>query len=387
MQIDSYITYRNPAFLPWCFPPLSRCVAEESCSCRIPDSAKISSLWPKTFEGSTLLASECTRILESACHCKSQPLSQAPRVALAPPKVCFCRFEPERRPSSWAICWSGKLNNKIVTCIVSQLARKKIDGQIQYFSIFVRGVESGFIFNWVVVEEGFLWLGVVLEAFNWAVQIASYIADSKQPQFPFVGKMIDILVLDVFRESRFPIYAVEKSWYFRQKLGAKIAFILPRICVEIFPVIFGTRIQRLHAIFSIDADQVYGFSVFGVIFCSPDLFKFTWSDFGDWEILDNFDTSLGGSSSSCNGKDHGRQLFGNLFLLDFLSNLLEVGVTVLNVKIFVCTVTMEEGCTDSLKHDVLTKTLEEVDGSCYPSIFAKSYQPIIVFICDFFIID
>ena len=127
--------------------------------------------------------------------------------------------------------------------------------------------------------------------------------------------------------------------------------------------------------------------MFGVVFCSPDLFKFTWSNFGDWEILDNFDAALCGSSSSRNGEDHGRQLLGNLFLLDFLSNLLEVGVTVLNVKIFVGAVAMEEGCTDSLEHDVLAKTLEEVNGSCYPSIFAKSYQPIIVFICDFFIVD
>ena len=96
---------------------------------------------------------------------------------------------------------------------------------------------------------------------------------------------------------------------------------------------------------------------------------------------------MGGSSSSSYGEYHGRQFLGNLFLLYFLSDLLEVGVTVLNVKIFVCAVAMQEGCTDSLEQDVLAEALEEVNGSCNSSIFSKSYQPIIVFICNFFIVE
>ena len=99
MQIDGDITYQNPTFLPLYCPLLSRYAAEGSCSCQIIDSARISSSWLKIFEGSTLLALECIRIVESTFHCMSQPLSRATQVVLAPPEVCFYRFSPERPPS------------------------------------------------------------------------------------------------------------------------------------------------------------------------------------------------------------------------------------------------------------------------------------------------
>lgn len=48
---------------------------------------------------------------------------------------------------------------------------------------------------------------------------------------------------------------------------------------------------------------------------------------------------------------------------------------------------MQEGSADAHLHYILAKTFEKVDSAGHPSVFAEGDQPVILFVCDFLVVD
>lgn len=63
-----------------------------------------------------------------------------------------------------------------------------------------------------------------------------------------------------------------------------------------------------------------------------------------------------------------------------------MAITILDIKVFVWTITVQKRSTNSHLHNVFSKPLQKINCSCHSCVFSKSYQPIIVLVSNFFII-
>ena len=134
---------------------------------------------------------------------------------------------------------------------------------------------------------------------------------------------------------------MEQSRYVRQVLSLEVHFILSRISVVILFIEFGFRVFRLNTVFSVNRGNIDCLLVFWVLSISPNGLDLTWLDGCDGEVFDDFQTSSSSPSSSCNGKDHGRELFGYEFFFHSFSYLFEVIIALLDILVLVCTIALQ----------------------------------------------
>ena len=62
-------------------------------------------------------------------------------------------------------------------------------------------------------------------------------------------------------------------------------------------------------------------------------------------------------------------------------------ISLFQVKVFICAITIEQWRADAHLHDVLSQSLEEINRSSNSRIFSKSDKPTILLISYLFVID
>lgn len=64
-----------------------------------------------------------------------------------------------------------------------------------------------------------------------------------------------------------------------------------------------------------------------------------------------------------------------------------MSVTVGNIKVFIGAIAVEEGSADAHLHDVLSETLQEVDGARHTCVLPESDKSVSVLISDLLVVD
>ena len=130
-----------------------------------------------------------------------------------------------------------------------------------------------------------------------------------------------MFILYVFWKAWLPKDAMEQSWNIRKELLLEIASIFRWIFVIIVFFKFSLRVTWNDAIFRIHVNDIYWLSMNRIIHCGYDLIKLGLFNHSNRQIFQNLQTTLRCSSSTSYCENHWGQLFRDLFLFDFLSNL------------------------------------------------------------------
>ena len=163
----------------------------------------------------------------------------------------------------------------------------------------------------------------------------NYVANAKKPQVFSVGEAIEMLVLDIFREIRSPINAMEQCRNIRKVLILEIASIFFWIFVEILFVKLCLFISWLNAIFSIDRYDIDSSPMNWIIFGLNNFVKLCLLDMSNRQIFQDFQTSLSSPPSSSYCDDHRREFLWYFLFPNFLSNGFEMCVTICNIEVLV----------------------------------------------------
>ena len=194
-------------------------------------------------------------------------------------------------------------------------------------------------------------------------------------------------ILDVFGEAALPINAVKERRYIGQESFFEDATVLRRVFVEISLVELGVGVTRNDAVLCVDTDNVNTLPVNGIVFGLPELLEILRFYMFYWKVFKHFQDSLGSPSPSSNCEYHRRKLLRDLLLYNLLAYLVQMGVAIGNVEVFVGTVTVKEGSADAHLHDVLPESFEEVDGAGHTRVLPEGDQPVSIFVSDLFVIN
>lgn len=156
-------------------------------------------------------------------------------------------------------------------------------------------IEGLFFLDGVVVEKGFFGLGVLFQAFDRSVEVAThlwykqnYVANSEQSQFFLKSQFLQVFVLYVLGTIAVPEDAVKKGRNVRQVFFMENASVLSGV----FVIIVFVELQRLvpgdHNILRIYVNYVNGFGMFRVVRVSAELFHLVGSDMGYRQVFKYF---------------------------------------------------------------------------------------------------
>jgi hypothetical protein len=159
------------------------------------------------------------------------------------------------------------------------------------------------------------------------------------------------------------------------------------VCVKIGTIVGCSGIKGFHAVLSVDVDHVDVLPMLGVLSVGPNGLHLVGFDDSDAQLIQHLKAAHGHSSPSGDGEDHGGEFLGYPFFLDFLADFVEVCVGFGDIEVFVGAVDVEEGSSDAHEHDVLSETLEEVDGACDAGITSEGDESVVVLVDDHFVVD
>ena len=132
-----------------------------------------------------------------------------------------------------------------------------------------------------------------------------YIAYSKHSKGVFGSKLFKSSVGDVDGEARVPEDAMKQGGDVRQDLFTKVAGVFAWVLVEILLVELSLRVQGNYTVLSVYINHINGLTVYGVLSVSPDLLHFFRVYVSHREVVNDLVASLGGSSPTSHGPDHG----------------------------------------------------------------------------------
>ena len=64
-----------------------------------------------------------------------------------------------------------------------------------------------------------------------------------------------------------------------------------------------------------------------------------------------------------------------------------MGVTILDIEVLIGAIAVQQRRANAHLHDILPKSLEEVDSACHSSVLPKGYQSVVLLVCYLFVID